>query len=183
MVMSRFVSGSSEVQMDCDPVRPGSRRMELRQLLERDSAGDPYVYRQGSAARAHALLFPRVSVAVLASLLDFVSTAIGGVRKEFAWYDHADSRHTVRLADRRVVYRQVGPDRYQVEISLQETVDVAIVGGIFNGLESISGQVYTGGAIVTEAFDEPATALFNGLEDVTGQSYTGGAVTTETFDS
>jgi hypothetical protein len=119
--MTRFIYDATTLQFDCDPIRPGSKRRDGRQLRETDSAGSSIVYGKGNVAEVHRLTFPRLSTTTLASLTAFVSGTIYGVRYPFTWIDHADVSRTARLTSSRLRSHPIGPNQHRVEIEVEVT--------------------------------------------------------------
>lgn len=117
--MTRFIFEDTTLQFDCDPIRPGGKRTDNRQLRETDSAGAAVVYGKGDAIAVHRLIFPRLSTATLADLYAFIASTVLGVRYPFTWIDHAEVSRTVRLTSGRLRSQPVGPNQHRVEIELE----------------------------------------------------------------
>ena len=118
--MTRFVSGATTLQFNCDPVRPGGEKPQLQQAA-RDAAGELYVYSKSSLQRRlHRLHFARIDAATRAALLGFMRDTAQGTKYSFTWTDHLDVARTVRFATGKLRITPVGPTHYAVDISLQE---------------------------------------------------------------
>jgi hypothetical protein len=95
-------------------------RTRPRAPLAYASDGAVYSYRKGPTTRDHLLAW-YVSAAELASLTAFFAATAQGSRVPVLWIDADAEERTVRLIG-GFTSRQVGPNRYLVEIPAEESL-------------------------------------------------------------
>ena len=119
-VINQFTNGSTTINLGQNPTRESSRSGQGYQPTGLDSSGSLYVYDKARIIRnGFRLIFPGLSAAILAQLLDFQKTVARGNQTPFTWYDHEGARHTVRMVE-QLRSREITAGRYRVELSLEE---------------------------------------------------------------
>lgn len=111
------------VQFPTAAARPGSRSDQLRQIKERDSSGNVYVYGKGLLRRVvHQLSWPRVSETVKTRLETLLGTHADGSRYPMVWVDHELESRTVKLEGGQVGFEPAGGGNWRAAFGVFEEV-------------------------------------------------------------
>lgn len=120
MPVNAFVSGGVTVQFNTPPDRPGGESTQLFQVDGFDSLGQQYIYDKSNLVRtAQAVVYPRITDAILTALRSFITDTVRGSKVKFTWYDHNGTAHTARFKTPDIAAQQIGPDRHRIELALE----------------------------------------------------------------
>jgi hypothetical protein len=121
--MGTALSIGSVVMRFPTPVKPATGySLETRYVAEDSSAGLPVVQRVGSVARRKWSLSWDGNLQHIhwIRLQAFFCTFVRGRQEPFTWFDADGTARTVRLAENRLVVKQLGYDRYSCTLPLLE---------------------------------------------------------------
>jgi hypothetical protein len=119
---NRFVLGAVAMSFPV-AVRPASGYgIAKPQTLERNTAGAPVIYVKSHLTLQQHRLAMVLDYDGFIKLQSFFFTFAHGRRYKFTWYDQAETARVVRLGDSRITIKQLGYNRYAVELNLVEEI-------------------------------------------------------------